>query len=150
MEFYAAFLTVAPGGFNAEVVIRGYNGVSETIREIEEKGLEASAKEQEELSTLQLVREALARGVEFLPVDLQRSDAVAFLPENGKIRMPFNSLPGLGDTAAAKIIEARDKHEIYSIEDLRRHTGISKAVIEILRNNRVLDGLSETNQISLF
>ncbi|MBQ8720164.1 MAG: PolC-type DNA polymerase III [Clostridia bacterium] len=150
MEFYAAFLTVAPGGFNAEVVVRGYNGVSATIKEIEEKGLDASAKEQEELSTLQLVREALARGVEFLPVDLQKSDAVAFLPENGKIRMPFNSLPGLGDTAAAKIIEAREKHEIYSIEDLRRHTGISKAVVEILRNNRVLDGLSETNQISMF
>ena len=73
-----------------------------------------------------------------------------FLPENGKIRMPFNSLPGLGDTAAAKIIEAREQFDIYSIEELRLHTGISKAVIEILRRNHVLDGLSETNQFSMF
>ena len=83
-------------------------------------------------------------------VDLKKSDATAFLPENGMIRMPFNSLPGLGDTAAAKIIEARDTYDIYSIEELRLHTGISKAVIEILRRNHVLDGLSETNQFSMF
>lgn len=102
------------------------------------------------LTTLQLVREALARGVQFLSVDLRRSDAKAFLPENGKIRMPFNSLPGLGDTAADKIIEARENFEIYSVEDLRRRTGISKTVVEILRRNRVLDGLSETNQFSMF
>ena len=150
MEFYAAFLTVAPGGFDAEIVSGGYAGVSRAIKEIEDKGQEASAKENETLTTLQLVREALARKVEFLRVDLNKSDATAFLPENGKIRMPFNSLVGLGDTAAEKIIEARDKYEIFSVEDLRERTGISKSVIEILRRNHVLDGLSETNQFSLF
>ena len=64
--------------------------------------------------------------------------------------MPFNSLPGLGDTAAEKIIEARDKFDIFSIEELRQRTGISKTVVEILRRNHVLDELSETNQYSLF
>ncbi len=150
MEFYAAFLTVAPGGFDAEIVGRGYEGVSAHIKEIEEKGMEATAKENETCQTLYLVREAMARGVKFLNVDLKKSDATAFLPENGRIRMPFNSLPGLGDKAADKIITARNEHEIYSIEDLRQHTGISKAVIELLRRNHVLDGLSETNQFSLF
>ena len=150
MEFYAAFLTVAPGGFDAEIVGKGYAGVNRTIKEIEEKGNEATAKENETLSTLQLVREALARGVVFLNVDLHKSDATAFLPEDGKIRMPFNSLSGLGDTAAAKIIEARDKYDIYSVEDLRERTGISKTVIESLRRNHVLDNLAETNQFTLF
>ena len=150
MEFYAAFLSVAPGGFDAEIVGRGLEGVNATIKEIEEKGMEASAKENETCQTLYLVREALSRGVKFLNVDLKKSDATAFLPENGRIRMPFNSLSGLGDTAAEKIIEARDKYDIYSIEELREHTGISKTVIEILRRNHVLDGLSETNQFSMF
>ena len=150
MEFYAAFLTVAPGGFDAEIVGGGYDHVNATIKELEAKGNEASAKENETCQTLYMVREALARGVKFMNVDLKKSDATAFLPENGRIRMPFNSLSGLGDTAAAKIIEAREKYDIYSIEDLREHTGISKAVIEILRRNHVLDGLSETNQFSLF
>jgi DNA polymerase-3 subunit alpha (Gram-positive type) len=97
-----------------------------------------------------MVREAMARGVGFLGVDLMRSDATAFLPENGKIRMPFNSLGGLGDTAAQKIIEARERFDIYSIEELRLRTGISKSVIEILRRNGVLDKLTETNQFSFF
>ncbi len=150
MEFYAAFLTVAPGGFDAEIVGRGYEGVNAIIEEIEKKGNEATAKEHETCQTMYLVREALARGVKFLNVDLKKSDGTAFLPENGKIRMPLNSLPGLGETAAEKILEARDKYDIYSVEDLRQHTGISKTVIEILRRNHVLDGLSETNQFSMF
>ena len=150
MEFYAAFLTVAPGGFDAEIVAKGYEGVNATIKELEDKGNEATAKENETCSTLYLVREALARGVRFLPVDLRKSSADAFLPENGRIRMPLNSLPGLGDTAAEKIVEAREAYDIDSIEELRRRTGISKAVIEILRKNGVLDGMSETNQITFF
>ena len=150
MEFYAAFLTVAPAGFDAEIVGGGLSSVNRAIKEIEEKGNDASQKEAELLTTLFLVREAMARGVKFLGVDLKKSDAKAFLPENGKIRMPFNSLGGLGDAAAEKIVEVRDKYEIYSIEDLRMRSGISKAVIEILRRNGVLDGLNETNQFTLF
>ena len=150
MEFYAAFFTVAPAGFDAEIVSGGYVGVNAKIKELEENELEATQKDRELLSTLYLVREALARGVQFLGVDLMKSDATAFLPENGKIRMPFNSLVGLGDTAAEKIIEARNKYTIYSVEDLRERAGISKSVIEILRRNHVLDNLSETNQFSLF
>ena len=150
MEFYAAYLSVAPGGFDAEIVGRGYSGVDAAIKEIEGKGLEASAKENDMCQTLYLVREALARGVKFMNVDLHKSDARAFLPENGKIRMPFNSLPGLGEGAADKLVETRDKHNILSVEDLRLHSGVSKTVIEILRRNHVLDNLSETNQISMF
>ena len=64
--------------------------------------------------------------------------------------MPFSALPGLGDTAADKIVEVRERSEFYSIEDLRERTGISKSVIEILRRHGTLDGLTETNQFSLF
>ena len=88
--------------------------------------------------------------MKLLNVDFRRSDATAFLPEDGKIRMPFNSLVGLGDTAADKIIEVRDKYEILSIEDLQLRTGISKTVVEILKKNHALDELSDTNQFSFF
>ena len=152
MQFYAAFLTVAPGGFDGEIAAGGYRGVNAAIGELEAKVKEnlATAKDNEQLSTFYLVREAMARGVQFLPVSLEKSDAMAFLPEDGKIRMPFNSLPGLGDTAAQKIVEVREKQNIYSIEELRLKTGVSKTVIEILRRNNVLDGLTETNQLTLF
>ena len=153
MEFYAAFLTVAPGGFNAEIVGGGYRAVSDCITELEKKKQEGQStqKDNEMLSTMQLVREALARGVQFLGVNLKKSDAKAFLPENGKIRMPFNSLPGLGDTAAEKIVETMQNNpDLFSVQQLRESAGISKTIVELLRRNRVLDGLTETNQLSLF
>jgi DNA polymerase-3 subunit alpha (Gram-positive type) len=64
--------------------------------------------------------------------------------------MPFNSLGGVGDTAAQKIVEVRNNNAIHSIEELRLKTGVSKTVIEILRRNHVLDNLTETNQLTLF
>ena len=149
LEFYAAYFSVAPGGFDAEIAMKGRGRIREFIEEIQKKGKEASAKENEAVSTFQLVNEAMARGIKFLPVDLYRSHARAFLPEDGKIRIPFNALPGLGDTAAAKIVEAREG-TLFSREELREKAGLSKSIMELLANNGVLDGLSETNQISLF
>ncbi len=150
MEFYAAFLSVAPGGFDAEIVMGGIENITRVIKEIEEKGTGATQKEAEQVTTLLLVRECLARGIRFLPVSLYHSDAKYFLPENGKIRMPFSSLGGLGESAAEKILQARAEGEIYSIEDLRQRAGLSKAVIDLLRRVGALDGLSETNQFSFF
>ena len=151
IEFYAGFLTVAPGGFDAATVMKGKGSINATIDEIEKKGNEATAKDADTLFAMQLARECVARKIEFLPVSLQKSDATAFLPENGKIRLPFSSLSGLGATAAQKIIDARNEDsDIFSIEELRQRAGLTKAVIEILSENGVLDGMSETNQISMF
>ncbi len=150
MEFYAAFLTVAPGGFDAEIVSGGIPAINAVLEAFEKSTEKLTQKEQEQQTTLLLVREALCRGVKFLPVHLLRSDATAFLPEDGKIRMPFNSLNGLGTSAAEKIVQCRSEREIFSVEELRQRAGLSKSIISMLRQCGALDGLSETNQISLF
>jgi DNA polymerase-3 subunit alpha (Gram-positive type) len=64
--------------------------------------------------------------------------------------MPFSSLPGLGESVAQRILDLRQSGELYSIEDLQRKAGVSKSVIELLRRNKALEGLSETNQYTLF
>ena len=64
--------------------------------------------------------------------------------------MPFSALGGLGENAALNIIEARNESPFFSVEDLQIRAKISKSVIEILRKNHVLDGLSETDQLSMF
>jgi DNA polymerase-3 subunit alpha (Gram-positive type) len=92
----------------------------------------------------------MARKLRFLPVDIEKSHAYAFLPENGGIRMPFSALPGLGENAAQNIIAARDEEKFFSVDDLRIRAKLTKSVIEILRKNRVLDNLSETDQLSFF
>jgi len=150
LEFYAAFLTVAPGGFDAEIAAKGVNGISKMIEEVRKKGTEATQKEKESVDTFMLVREMLYRGLEFLPVDLFRSEAFAFKPENGKIRMPFSALGGLGDKAAEKIVAIRNEMTFLSVEDLSMKAGLSKAVIEILRSAGALSKLTETNQLSFF
>ena len=92
----------------------------------------------------------MARGIRFLPIDIEKSDAYKFIPENGAIRMPFSALPGLGENAALNIIEARTQERFFSVEDLRIRAKLTKSVIEILRKNHVLDNLSETDQLTFF
>jgi len=150
LEFYAGFFTAAPGEFDAEIVSRGKQGVRRKLEEIKEKGMDASQKENAMFATLQLVEEALARGIKFLPVNLNKSDAFAFLPEDGAIRMPFTALNGVGENAAKSIQAVRDEGEIFSVEELQQRSKVTKSVIEILEANGVLDGLSETNQFSMF
>ena len=152
IAFYCAMFTVAPNGFDATVAIQGKNAVVNTIKDIEARNQkkEASQKEVDSLSYLQLVNECYARRLRFLPIDIEKSHAFMFLPENGAIRLPFSSLPGLGENAAANIIAAREEAPFFSIEDLQIRAKLSKSVIEILRQNGVLKGLSETDQLSLF
>ena len=150
VAFYAAMFTVSSVGLDAEIVMRGHRGVSAEIKRIEDLGKEASQKEQASVAGLQLVREAYARGIKFLPINLQKSDQKAFLPENGGIRLPFSSLSGLGENAAQNIIDARNEEEFFSIEDLQIRAKLSGTVIEILRKNGVLDGLNDTDQMSFF
>ena len=92
----------------------------------------------------------MLRGIRFLPVDIVRSDAVEFLPENGGIRMPLTSLPGLGEAAARAITAARAEEPFFSVEDLRERGGANKSVIDVLRANGVLNGLNESDQLSVF
>ncbi len=150
VAFYCAMLTVAPGGFDAEIVSGGKSNIVRVMKEIEKMGKGATQKDKETFSTLQLVNECCARGIKFLPIHLEKSDAKAFLPENGGIRMPFSALGGLGENAALNIIAARNESPFFSVEDLQIRAKISKSLIEILRKNHILDGLNETDQLSMF
>jgi len=150
IAFYAAMFTVAPGGFDAEIVMKGKEYVKDQIKEINAKGKEATAAEKDLIPIWQLVVEFYARGLEFLPVDLEKSKAKIFMPEDGKVRIPFSALPGLGVKAAESIEEVMADGGVLSVEELRERSKISKTHVEILKRNGVLDGISETTQIRFF
>ncbi len=151
LAFYCAMFTVQPLGFDGELVMKGKNAVSSYIKDIEARSQknEATPKENQSLPVLQLVNEAYARGIGFLPVDLEKSSDREYLPEAGKIRLPFSALAGLGDTAAANIVVARDEEPFFSVEDLQTRAQLTRAVIDILRQNHVLDGVNETDQMTM-
>ncbi len=148
--FYAAYFTAAPSGFDSEIVCAGKEKVAATIKEYSRPGAEISQKEADTLDALVLVNECYQRGYTFLPVDFRKSDAHKFLIEDGKIRCPFDSLPGVGSAAAESIVAARDGGDIFSIDDLKRESGMSKSVQEILERNGAFSGMSKTNQLTMF
>ena len=113
---------------------------------------EATAKEENMFTSLQVVNEMMARGVKFLPVDVYNSDAKVYHIEDGKIRLPFSALGGCGGVAAEQLAAARDDGEgkYLSVEDLRRRASVSKSVIEALEAAGALEDIPKTTQISLF
>ena len=150
-EYYAAFLTGRGGDFDAATVQAGIDKVKEVIDRIREMGKEASQKEQDTAELLHVVYEAMLRGVEFLPVDLYKSHWYKYIMEDGKIRLPFNAIAGLGEAAAKSMQEAADPNDPYiSCDDLQNRTGITKAVMQSLHDLGVVDGLPETSQMTFF
>ena len=151
MEYYAAYFTVRSDDFDGITAIRGKAAVQNkmTAIDLKIKNKEASQKEESEYATLQIICEMLARGVQLLPVDIYKSHANQFLVEEDKIRLPFSSLPGVGETAAVSLMEARTEKYI-SIDDLQSRSKVSSAVIDVMRDGGILKDLPESSQTTLF
>lgn len=149
-EFYCATFTVRPEGFNAVDVAKGIDHVRSVIRNLENLGKAKTAKDDETINTYQVVVEAMARGIKFLPVDLFKSQAKSFTIEEEGIRMPFSVLSGVGENAAINIVKARDEGDILSQEEFRVRAGISTTVQELLNQEGVFGDIPVSAQISFF
>ncbi|MFS8579178.1 MAG: PolC-type DNA polymerase III, partial [Novibacillus thermophilus] len=150
IEFYAAYFTVRADDFDVEVAVRGYDAIHEEIERIEKKGLDASPKEKNLLTILELAREMTARGFTFSNVDLYRSDAAKFLVDGNSLLPPFSAIAGVGVSAAQNIVKAREEGEFLSVEDLQQRSRASRNVMETLEEHGCLEGLPLSNQLSLF
>ena len=150
LEYYAAYFTVRNDNFDGATLIKGRGAVLEKIKRINEKGFDASDKEKAEVPMLQIMNEMLARGIEVLPVDIYKSKAKKFVIEDGKIRLPFCSLSGIGESAAESLALCAEQGEYLSIDDITIRAKVTKAVVETLRECGALAGLPESAQMSLF
>src|SRR5690606_11398063 len=127
--------------FDAALVVRGEAACRRELERLEAKGNDASAKEKAVITVLEVVLEAMARGVRFLPVDLYKSDVDRFLIEGDGLRCPLASLQGVGIAAAQGIAAARAERPFTSIEDLQRRAKVTKNVIEVLTEHGALSSL---------
>lgn len=148
--YYAAYFTVRADDFDIEAMARGSEAIRAKIEEINAKGLEASNKEKNLLTVLELALEMSERGYSFKNIDLYKSSADEFIIEGNSLIPPFNSIPGLGTNVAYSIVKARQDGEFLSKEDLQQRGKVSKTIIEFLDKQGCLGSLPEQNQLSLF
>lgn len=150
LAYYAAFFTVRGGDFDAAAAIAGQGEVKRRMQALKSRGNERSVKEEDQYQTLLVINEMLARGFSFLPVDLYLSHATRYQIEDGKIRLPFTSLKGLGEAAARQLQEAGAQGDYISIDEVNTRSGVSKAVIETLKEAGAMAGLPESSQVTFF
>ena len=152
LEYYAAMLTVRGEDMDAVTVLQGKGAIKRTMDAIRLKGKDVSAKEEDQFTIMQIASEMLSRGIELLPVDLYKSHARTYRIENGKLRMPFVALSGVGENAAKALYEAQNdgEGEFLAVDDIQRRSGASSAVIAALREVGALKGIPESMQMSLF
>ena len=150
LAYYAAFFTIRAKAFDAEVMINGKEKVKNKMKEIEMMGNNATPKDKDMYDDLELVLEMYERGLRFLPIDLYKSHATKFQVEGDSLRPPLNSIAGLGNVAAEGIMKAREEEKFMSIDDLKIRSKVGDSVTELLRQFGCLEGMSQSNQLSLF
>ena len=149
--YYATYFSARITDYDIDVMINGYDAIKRKMEEIVNKGYEASKKELSVLDTLKLALEATARGIKFLPIDLNESEATTFKVKNEtEVYPPFSSIDGLGDTVAKNIVAERSKREFLSIEEVQRRAKVSGTLIDKMKMMGIFDGMEESNQLSLF
>lgn len=150
LYYYAAYFTVRAEDFDIDAMVKGANAIKARIEEINAKGLDASTKEKNLLTVLELALEMTERGFSFTGIDLYRSHATQFIIDGNSLIPPFTSIPGLGTNAAINIVKAREDGEFLSKEDLQQRGRVSKTIIEYLESQGCLADMPEQNQLSLF
>ena len=150
--FYAVYFTVRGDDIDYEAAVGGAAVARAHMNEVKRRlKEEKNAKDEDVLVSLQLVNEMLVRGYEFLPIELGKSRGSSYIVEDGKVRLPFSSLKGLGGAAADALEKATIQGQEYlSIEELQQASGVSNAILDRLRQVGALGDLPESSQVSFF
>ena len=150
LAYYAAYFSIrAEGAFNAPVILKGLEAQKAELARINSVP-HPTAVEKGQATVLEVAAEMYLRGLKFLPVDLEKSDATQFLMEDGCLRPPFNCIPALGNTVAAEIVEARKENPFTSKEDLKKRGKVSQSIVESMEEMGMLHGMPDEEQINLF
>ena len=148
-EYYTAFFSIRATSFNYETMCRGRDRLEYAIKEIL-RSEDAKKADQDSIKDMKIVREMYARGIEFLPIDIYKADAKRFTIHDGKIMAALNTIKDVGDNAAESIAAAAKNGPFLSKDDLRSRSKVSTKNVEYMSELGLLQGLPDTDQLSLF
>ncbi len=152
LAFYSAYFyrRSQKGGFDAVLMTSGMEAVLANIDAIDSND-DATAKDEDLLTTLEVVYEFYLRGFEFLPIDIYKSHAIKFQIVDGKLLPPFVAISGLGESAAWDLMEGREGKSFLSIEEVAAACPkVSKTHIQMLKEAGAFGSLPDTSQVSFF
>ncbi|MEG1010749.1 MAG: PolC-type DNA polymerase III [Ruthenibacterium sp.] len=152
LAFYATHFTVRGEDIDYDAAVGGIKIARQHMKQVNARlREEKKAKDEDILASLQMVNEMLARGYEFLPILIGKSHAKTYIVEDGKIRLPFMSLKGLGENAAKALEEATLQGQQYlSAEELQTVSGVGNTMMETLAGIGALGDLPKSSQVSFF
>ena len=152
LAFYAAYFyrRSQKGGFDANLMMGGIEAVKANIDAIDHND-DSTAKDEDLLTTLEVVYEFYLRGFDFCPISLYESHATKFLIKDGKILPPFVAISGLGENAAWDLMNGREGKTFISVEEVAEACPkVSKTHIQMLKDAGAFGDLPDTSQVSLF
>ena len=150
LAYYAAYFSIRASGFDYEIMCLGKEKLLYYMKDYERRMDTLSKKEQDTYKDMKSVLEMYARGFEFMPIDIYKAQASRFQIIDGKIMPSLSSIGGLGDKAAAGIVDAVKDGPFLSKDDFMARTKVSKTVTDLLSDLKILDQLPESNQLSIF
>ena len=150
LAYYAAFFSIRATSFNYELMCQGKERLEHHMHDYESRKDTLSKKEQDTYKDMRIVQEMYARGFEFMPIDIYRAQAHHFQIIDDKLMPSISTIDGLGDKAADAVVEAAKDGPFLSRDDFRQRTKVSKTVIDLMAELKLLGDLPESNQLSLF
>jgi len=154
-EYYTAYFTVKGKGFDYEKMCVSLPQLKRNLADTKEymaNHRDVSANDKLLLRDMRIAEEMMERGIEFAPIDVFKARATEFtLTDDGRIMPSFNSIAGLGDSAAQSLAEdAKSGIPYLSLEEFIERTRVSKTNAELMKSLGILGELSNTNQLSIF
>lgn len=149
LAYYAAFFTIRATAFDYELMCRGKEELEKHLK-LYKSNPNLTAKEKDTIRDMKIVQEFYARGFDFLPIDLYRSEAVKFTIVGDKLLPPFSSIDGMGGIAAEALALAAKDGPFISKDDIAGRAKVSRSTLDVMGELGLLGDLPESNQLSIF
>ncbi len=149
--FYATYYNTKVNDFAYSIIINGLESIQVSLKSYAQR-FDLTARDENIRKVLEVAEEMYARDIKIDKADLYKSHATKFTlsEREGYILPPLSAVDNVSEAMAIDIVREREIRDFISIEDFKNRTSVNKNAIESLKNNGIIDGIQEKDQMSLF